>query len=131
MRAGSIANWPIRLRHPGPGALVFSTGPSLLFRQANSSAGWRLSDYAAGVDTAEDPRSSRARGAALETAAFLFAVIECPRPAAGGSRHALEGIDRVVLGRGPSREVSRAGGRLTLLFPSPWLSSVHAELVRR
>jgi len=83
------------------------------------------------VDTAEDPKSSRARGATVEAAPFLFAVLECPRPSAGGSRHALDGVERVVLGRGAAREVAREGNRLTLRFPSRWLSALHAELFRQ
>jgi pSer/pThr/pTyr-binding forkhead associated (FHA) protein len=62
----------------------------------------------------------------------LFVVMESGRPLVGGARHALAGVNEVAIGRGDSRAVTRAraGGRLTLTFPSQYLSGRHARLLR-
>jgi DNA-binding NtrC family response regulator len=63
-------------------------------------------------------------------APHLFLLLECERPTAGSSRHSLEGIDEVVIGRGAEREVMREGARLELRVPDARLSSKHARIVR-
>jgi DNA-binding NtrC family response regulator len=65
----------------------------------------------------------------------LFLVVEGARPLAGGSRHSIELIDEVVLGRGDVRRSRRVveGGvrRLMLEVPDGRMSSVHARIIRR
>ena len=62
----------------------------------------------------------------------LFVALECDRPAAGSSRHALGGVSAVLLGRGRSRQHERssgtAGEELVVRVPDPWMSSQHARL---
>jgi DNA-binding NtrC family response regulator len=64
----------------------------------------------------------------------LFVVLECGRPLAGGARHALGDIDRVTIGRGPTRAAGRevrAGRReLVVQVPDSRMSSRHATLTR-
>jgi DNA-binding NtrC family response regulator len=63
----------------------------------------------------------------------LFVVLEADRPAAGGARYALEGVDEVLIGRGKERKATRetTGGRrrLVLRVPGPWMSSAHVRIV--
>jgi len=65
---------------------------------------------------------------------YLFVVLHCDRPLAGGARYGLDGVDRVTLGRGASREAARrdeAGARtLAIQLPGNTVSSAHARLVR-
>jgi transcriptional regulator of acetoin/glycerol metabolism len=61
---------------------------------------------------------------------FLFVVLECGRPLAGGARFLLEGVDEIVIGRGAAREAVREGRRLVLRVPDRWMSGVHARIVR-
>jgi DNA-binding NtrC family response regulator len=63
-------------------------------------------------------------------AAYLIVALESERPLSGSSRHALRGIDEVTLGRGDERLATREGRRLSLSLPSPWMSGLHARLVR-
>jgi len=60
----------------------------------------------------------------------LFIAMECARPEAGGSRHSLANIDRVLVGRGAARSAERLvdGGTRTLelRIPDPHMSSRHA-----
>jgi transcriptional regulator with GAF, ATPase, and Fis domain len=62
----------------------------------------------------------------------LFVALECDRPAAGASRHALGGVSAVLLGRGRARQhersVGAAGEELVVRVPDPWMSSQHARL---
>jgi transcriptional regulator with GAF, ATPase, and Fis domain len=62
----------------------------------------------------------------------LVVALECDRPAAGASRHALGGITQVLLGRGREREAERrsgpAGEELLLRVPDRWMSSQHARI---
>src|SRR5258706_3865067 len=64
----------------------------------------------------------------------LFAVLQGDRPFDGASRHLLDGVDEVVLGRGDARKASRlTEGRrqiLDLRFPDSRMSSTHARVVR-
>jgi DNA-binding NtrC family response regulator len=64
----------------------------------------------------------------------LFVVLSCNDPLDGGSRHCLEDLDEVCIGRGPIRAASRSvldgTRRLVLQLPGPSLSSTHARLRR-
>jgi DNA-binding NtrC family response regulator len=64
----------------------------------------------------------------------LVVVLECDKPDAGSSRHALARVDEVVIGRGAehfaTREVVDGAVRLTLRVPDRWMSADHARLVR-
>jgi sigma-54 dependent transcriptional regulator, acetoin dehydrogenase operon transcriptional activator AcoR len=64
----------------------------------------------------------------------LFLVLECDRPLASSSRHALAELDEVVVGRAPMRRWSRCerdGTRLLAVgVPDARMSQVHARLVR-
>lgn len=73
-------------------------------------------------------RGSEGRdGGAVEP--VLFHVLQRDRLRAAPSRHALGGLAEVVIGRGDTRAVERAGGRLTLRVPDRWMSGGHARLV--
>jgi len=65
---------------------------------------------------------------------YLFLVLECDRPAAGGARYALAGVDEVVIGRGNERRATHMaeGGksRLVLSVPARSMSSLHARILR-
>ena len=65
---------------------------------------------------------------------FLFVMLECDRPLAGGARYDLDGVDEVLVGRGPVRtavrEVHEGTRRLVLRLPGPALSVRHARLRR-
>src|SRR3954470_16792477 len=67
------------------------------------------------------------RGAALLYVAFL-----CDTPLEAPSRHLLDRLASVTLGRGRIRTVQRdvLGQRLELLLPDPWTSTEHAQLLR-
>jgi sigma-54 dependent transcriptional regulator, acetoin dehydrogenase operon transcriptional activator AcoR len=68
------------------------------------------------------PRPDRAAPAS----ALLILVLECDRPLAPSSRHALAGLDEVAVGRGPRRAL-RTGARLELGVPDGWMSNGHAR----
>jgi DNA-binding NtrC family response regulator len=61
---------------------------------------------------------------------FLFVVLECARPLAGGARLSLEGVDEVGIGRGDARRVTRDGRRVQVWVPDRWMSAQHARVVR-
>jgi hypothetical protein len=65
---------------------------------------------------------------------YLFVVLECARPLAGGARLRIEGVDEVAIGRAPSRgaTVESDGGkkRIALGVPDGRMSSRHATLAR-
>ena len=88
-----------------------------------------------GID--EPVRDSGARRVRAEpkATAHLFRVLDCERPAASTSRHALANIDEVVIGRGSGfayDRVVRDGCRtLELRLPDRRVSTHHARLVRR
>jgi DNA-binding NtrC family response regulator len=62
----------------------------------------------------------------------LYLALECDRPSAGSSRHALGGVSVALLGRGRERQLERrtgaAGDELVVRVPDPWMSSQHARL---
>ncbi|HEX7667489.1 MAG TPA: sigma 54-interacting transcriptional regulator [Polyangiaceae bacterium] len=69
-------------------------------------------------------------GATAPRTSHLFVLLECRRLLAGGSRHSLEGIGEIDLGRGTEREVRREGNVLVVRVPDPEMSSTHARLLR-
>jgi hypothetical protein len=75
-----------------------------------------------------DPAPARRREA------HLVVALECDRPQAGSSRHALGRIDEVLIGRGSerssAREVVGGASRLTVRVPDRWMSTTHAWLRR-
>jgi transcriptional regulator with AAA-type ATPase domain len=80
-------------------------------------------------ETFDDSREPRpARG--LAYAPHLVVLLECDRPVAGVARYSLEGIERVTIGRGEPRRISRASGHLEVRIPGRSMSSTHARLLR-
>jgi hypothetical protein len=69
-----------------------------------------------------------------KVAAALYTALDCERVPASSARHALAGIDEVVIGRAEqsaSRRCTEHGvHRLFLSLPDRWLSSTHARLTR-
>lgn len=72
----------------------------------------------------ERPRSSAER----PVVAHLVRVLDYEQPMAPGARHALVGIDEVVLGRGEAHAAKRAGRTLTISVADPRMSGRHAKL---
>jgi len=73
--------------------------------------------------TADDPSRPRS---------VLFCAVECDEPLAPSSRHLLDDVDVVAIGRGPRAVVRHpAERRLELRVPDRRMSSEHARLVRR
>ena len=62
---------------------------------------------------------------------FLVLSIECDRPLAPSSRHALEGLDEVIVGRAAERSAARAGPRLAIGVADGWMSQRHARFSRQ
>jgi DNA-binding NtrC family response regulator len=85
-------------------------------------------------DTLDDTLHVQPPGEAVVYGPHLLVLLECDRPLAGSARFSLEGVDRVTLGRGDSRSVSRRrdAGVVTLdvRVPGRWMSSAHGRLVR-
>ncbi|HKQ71924.1 MAG TPA: FHA domain-containing protein, partial [Polyangiaceae bacterium] len=83
-------------------------------------------------DTFEDAVTKRR--AELPVAPYLFLVLECDRPTAGGARYALADVDEVVIGRSSSRkatlQVDGGAKRLSVRVPGRSMSSTHAKLTR-
>jgi DNA-binding NtrC family response regulator len=63
-------------------------------------------------------------------APLVFRLLSCERPLAGSSCHALDGIDRVAIGRAVEPSASRTAGALALGVPDKAMSTAHARLVR-
>jgi transcriptional regulator of acetoin/glycerol metabolism len=86
------------------------------------------------MDTGALTKDSVAHATAEGTQPQLFLVLERGRPYAGGARHSLANIDRVVIGRGATRGARRLvedGARtLAITVPDGRMSSSHAVLVR-
>ncbi len=70
----------------------------------------------------------QSRGDARDGVPYLFVLFEADGPLAGGSRHLLDGVREVTLGRGAARTVERSGDHLVLRFPDRRMSSVHARI---
>jgi DNA-binding NtrC family response regulator len=86
------------------------------------------------TETQDDgPRDARPADPSRETTQ-LFLVLEGDRPLAGGLRCSLEGVDEVLIGRGPERTVRRQLGEgrsiLRIELPGRSVSGQHARLVR-
>lgn len=85
------------------------------------------------TETFDDGHASDS-SAVARVCPYLFVILECDRPSAGGARYALTGIDEVVIGRGSERSAThdlKAGvSRLCLSVPGRSMSSTHARLVR-
>jgi hypothetical protein len=89
-----------------------------------------MADAPASTENAD----ARERRVPASTRAYLFVVLHCDRPLAGSSRHDLDELDAVVVGRGAERAarrgLDRARRRLELRFPGGTVSSTHARLER-
>src|ERR1700682_5675079 len=74
-------------------------------------------------------------GSPLCQRAHIFVTMSCASPLDAPSRHAIEGLDEVHIGRGPAREAVRGDEihkrRLTLTLADRHVSSAHARVVRR
>src|ERR1043166_9459166 len=88
---------------------------------------------AAAPDSTEDD-TTRERHSAPQVRAYLFIVLHCDRPLAGGSRHDLTEVNTVFVGRGVERSAERTphgpSHRLDLRLPGGTVSAVHARLER-
>ncbi len=84
------------------------------------------------MSTATDVGSLRK--VALSPRAHLFVAMSCASPLEAPSRHSLEGIDEVCIGRATTRGVVRSEEnerrRITLPLADPHVSSAHARIVR-
>ncbi|MFO0614810.1 MAG: sigma 54-interacting transcriptional regulator [Polyangiaceae bacterium] len=84
-------------------------------------------------ETTEEGVETRSRRVS-EPAPYLFVVLECARPRAGGMRVSLEGVDEVVIGRGAERRVTRTSDgstkRVRVEVPDARTSGRHARLTR-
>ncbi len=73
-------------------------------------------------------------GNGVRRSAYLYVALDCAQPLTGGARHALDGLDLVLVGRRDQRSAARdedAGRRrLTLGLADRWMSSAHARLER-
>src|SRR5262245_45657940 len=76
------------------------------------------------LSTAEEGR------VAARSRAYLFCVLNAERPLDASSRHLLDGLSEVSVGRGTAGDTSRRAGRLALRLPDRWMSSQHARLFR-
>jgi DNA-binding NtrC family response regulator len=68
-------------------------------------------------------------GAPLEPRPFLFHVLESHRPVASGARYCLDGVARVIFGRGAG-PAAREGDALHVFCADPYASTTHATLRR-
>src|SRR6185295_4387294 len=84
-------------------------------------------------ETLKDEVSSR-RGGPLPVFPYLFVVLECDRPTAGGARYALTDVDEVIVGRGATRKATlrivERVRRLTITIPSRSMSATHARFAK-
>jgi sigma-54 dependent transcriptional regulator, acetoin dehydrogenase operon transcriptional activator AcoR len=78
-----------------------------------------------------EPETEARQADEARDGAFLVLALECDRPLAPASRHALAGLDEVALGRAGEREVARERDRLALGVPDGWMSQRHARLTRQ
>jgi DNA-binding NtrC family response regulator len=81
-------------------------------------------------DSTERAPSPGDRRDASQSRSYLFLVLECDRPTAGGVRIALHDLDELTLGRGQERAVARAERSATLHVPDRQMSGEHAKLLR-
>src|SRR5512140_2850144 len=74
------------------------------------------------------PRQSPGGGEAKASRSpYLFVVLECHQPSAGGLRVPLD-ADELIIGRGDERRLVRSGGSLRLELPDPQVSTRHARI---
>jgi hypothetical protein len=78
------------------------------------------------VDETLDDVTHGAAGAVVG-GPILFVVLEGERPLSRGARHSLVGVERITIGRGSERAVTRSsdGRELSVSVPGRWLSSSH------
>jgi hypothetical protein len=88
---------------------------------------------AAAPDSTQDD-TTQERHSAAQVRSYLFVVLQCDLPRAGGSRHDLTEVNNVSLGRGVERSAERtphgSSHRLDLRLPGNTLSAAHARLER-
>jgi transcriptional regulator with PAS, ATPase and Fis domain len=77
-----------------------------------------------------EPREADERHTNQRVAAHLSLALRADAPTAPLSRHALEGVDEVEIGRAESPSCAR-GSTLTIGLPDRWMSARHARLVRK
>jgi DNA-binding NtrC family response regulator len=79
-------------------------------------------------ETLEDVAHVAALGAGRGP--ILFVVMEGDRPMSRGARYSLVGVERITIGRGPSRVAMRSsdGRTLAVSVPGRWISSTHAMI---
>src|SRR5690606_16757046 len=73
-------------------------------------------------------RSPQRKPSETRTQPMLVIGLECDRPLASSTRHALGDVHVVRIGRGRERRARREGGTLFLEIPDRWMSSSHARL---
>jgi transcriptional regulator with AAA-type ATPase domain len=81
-------------------------------------------------ETRERTRGGGEDVTAARPAPVLLLLLECDRPFAPSSRHALAGLDAVLLGRASERRVARRGAELEVRIPDERISKRHARLAR-
>src|ERR1035438_5694555 len=85
-------------------------------------------------DATHDDSANECRDADQFSRPFLVVAFECGRPLAGATRVDLEGVERVLIGRGEQRSFARSSdpGPVTLngQVPGRSMSGSHARLVR-
>jgi DNA-binding NtrC family response regulator len=81
------------------------------------------------VEQTLDEVAHYASGSAAR-APVLFVVLEGDSPLARGARYSLVGVERITIGRGPTRVGIRSadGGTLDLRVPGKWISTNHVVL---
>src|SRR6185503_491180 len=81
-----------------------------------------------------DDSPASGRGSTRAQAALIL-VLECDRPMAGSVRLSLDGLDQILIGRGPTRTFKREQVRgtrtLTIRVPGRSMSANHARLCAR
>src|SRR4051812_2518740 len=82
------------------------------------------------TDTSSSTERSDPAGAPVRAVAALAVVLEADRPEAGAFAVSLEGVTRVVIGRGVERRAVRRGAELGLELPDRRASKPHAALDR-
>jgi transcriptional regulator with AAA-type ATPase domain len=82
-------------------------------------------------DTHDDSAAPQRHPAGVVTPCLVVAL-ECDRPTAGSARYSLDGVERVKIGRGEERRVTRSLGDATLdlRLPGRSMSASHARLFR-
>ncbi len=92
---------------------------------AISSAADRVGSVTPVDETLEDV--AHRDGAVADRGPILFVVLEGERPLSRGARYSLVGVERVTIGRGPARAVTRSsdGRTFSVSVPGRWLSSSH------